>query len=51
MTHPKCKAEARWKYWREENCLFCKGKFAQYAKKMMKKARRRFLNNPKNIEK
>lgn len=43
---PICKSEARWKYWRDETRAV-KGqnldKFVPWAKKQMRKARRRFL--------
>lgn len=42
---PKCKAEARWKYWREENHKENINKFSKWAKKQMNRARRRFNKN------
>lgn len=47
---PKCKAEAKWKYWREENPKPKRDRFSQWAKRMMRKSRRRFQNNPKNFD-
>lgn len=46
---PKSKSESRWKYWREENRKKNIDKFQKWAKKMMKRARRRFLNDPNNF--
>jgi hypothetical protein len=43
MAKPTCKAESRWKYWREENPKASKDKFRRWAKMMMTRARRRFL--------
>ncbi len=42
---PICKAEARWKYWREENPNNKRriDKFTRFAKRQMKAARRRYL--------
>jgi hypothetical protein len=40
---PKSKAEARWKYWREENPKKHQDRFSTWAKKMMKRAQRRWF--------
>lgn len=47
---PKCKAEARWKYWREENPKANIDKFSRWAKQQMRRARRRFEKQIKEYE-
>ena len=48
---PKCKAETKWKYWREENCQGSNlDKFTKWAKIQMNRARRRFNKQIQNYE-
>jgi hypothetical protein len=44
---PICKAEAKWKYWRDEGRFWRNhpGKFTAWAKTQMRKAKRRFLQH------
>ena len=44
MAKPVNKEEGRWYFWNTENPALW-GKFEQYAKKMMKRARRKYDKN------
>jgi hypothetical protein len=46
MSKPLCKAEASWKFWRDDGRYMHIGSgFSAQAKKLMRKARRKFLRN------
>lgn len=47
---PLCKGEGKWKYWREENPRDKGCGFKTWAKKMMKRAVRRFLKKIESNE-
>lgn len=49
---PICKAEARWKFWREENRAwneYNSDKFIPWVKKQMRRARRRYLRGTEKV--
>ena len=45
MAKPICKSEARWKYWRDDGRWGIGDRFSRWAKRMMVKARRRYIKN------
>lgn len=49
MSKPICKAEAKWKCWRDDGrSRYDANKFSAKARKLMRRARRKFLRNMLN---